>query len=50
MLEFRLLFYLIRIHGINSNISNFRGALEFTMLTHLVGLHGIIPSPSNTPF
>ena len=50
MLEFSVLSYLIRIQGIISNISNFRGALEFRLLTHLVGFHGIIPSPSNTLF
>jgi hypothetical protein len=47
MLEFTLLFYLIRIHGINPNISNFRGVSEFRLLYHLVGIQSIIPNPSN---
>jgi|LakMenEpi03Aug12_release.lakeMendotaPanAssembly.Ray.scaffolds.fasta_scaffold16109_2 ABC-type uncharacterized transport system permease subunit len=47
MLEFTLLFYLIRIHGINPNISNFRGVSEFSLLFHLFGIQGINPNPSN---
>jgi hypothetical protein len=46
MLEFKVPFYLVKIHRIISNISNFRGASDFKRAFYLVKIHRLIPSPS----